>query len=137
NGIAGEVVELLKDRVVNPATFEVLRKMKPTRQLERQHSPIELLREIGSLRERGYSITEIASKTDFSDEYVSAICYLLDHGEERLLIAVERGLMPAGVAIEIARAKDGDVQAALAEAYEKKAIPGNQIAAIRRIVEQR
>lgn len=39
--------------------------------------------------------------------------------------------------MEIARAKDGDVQKALAEAYERKTIPGNQILAIRRIVEQR
>lgn len=39
--------------------------------------------------------------------------------------------------MEIARAKDSDVQKALAEAYEQKSIPGNQIIAIRRIVEQR
>ena len=103
----------------------------------RHHSPIELMRQIGALRERGYSVTEIAAKTDFSDEYVSAICFLLDHGEERLLAGIERGLIPTSVAMEIVRAKDGDMQEALAEAYEKKAIPGNQILAIRRIVELR
>jgi ParB family chromosome partitioning protein len=65
------------------------------------------------------------------------VCYLLDHGEERLLVAVERGVMPANIAIEIARAADGDVQRALAEAYENKLLPGNQILAIRRIVLQR
>ena len=48
----------------------------------RQHSPLDLMREIGALRERGYSMAQIAAKTDFSDEYISAICYLLDHGEE-------------------------------------------------------
>jgi ParB family transcriptional regulator, chromosome partitioning protein len=103
----------------------------------RHHSPIELMRQIGALRERGYSVTEIAVKTDFSDEYVSAICFLLDHGEERLLAGIERGLIPTSVAMEIVRARDGDMQEALAEAYEKKAIPGNQIVAIRRIVELR
>lgn len=103
----------------------------------RQHSPLEFVREIASLRERGYSITEIAIKTDFSDEYVYAICYLLDHGEQRLLAGVEKGIIPPSIAMEIARAKDGDVQKALAEAYEQKTIPGNQIIAIRRIVEQR
>lgn len=36
----------------------------------RQHSPLEFVREIAALRERSYSITEIAVKTDFSDEYV-------------------------------------------------------------------
>jgi ParB family chromosome partitioning protein len=103
----------------------------------RQHSPIELIRNIGDLRQRGYSVTEIARKTDFSDEYVSTICFLLDHGEERLLVGVERGLIPASIAIEIARAKDEDVQVALTEAYEQRTLPGNQVMAIRRIIDQR
>lgn len=34
DGICPEVVELLKDKSVNPGTFEVLRKMKPFRQIE-------------------------------------------------------------------------------------------------------
>ena len=34
DGVAPEVVELLKDRSVNPVTFEVLRKMKAMRQIE-------------------------------------------------------------------------------------------------------
>ncbi len=103
----------------------------------RQHNPIELMREIGTLRTRGYSLAQIAVKTDFSAEYVHAICYLLDHGEERLLAGVDRGIIPATIAMEIARAKDSEMQAALAEAYEKKTIPGNQVLAIRRIIEQR
>jgi ParB family chromosome partitioning protein len=103
----------------------------------RQHSPLELMRRIGELRKRGYTISQIASKTDFSDEYIYAICYLLEHGEQRLLAAVDRGMIPPTVAMEIARAKDGDVQQALAEAYERKAIPGRQVLAIRRIIEQR
>jgi len=103
----------------------------------RHHAPIELMREIGALKKRGYSTTEIAAKTDFSDEYVSAICHLLDEGEERLLTAIERGVMPTSIAMEIVRAKDAEVQQALADAYERKAIPGNQILAIRRIIELR
>ena len=103
----------------------------------RHHSPLELLREIGALRKRGYSIGEIAAKTDFSDEYIHAICYLLDHGEERLLAGIERGVIPTSVAMEIARAKDTEIQEALAEAYEKKSLPGNQVLAIRRIIELR
>jgi ParB family transcriptional regulator, chromosome partitioning protein len=103
----------------------------------RQHTPLELLHDIGALRERGYSISEIATKTDFSDEYISAICYLLDHGEERLLAGVERGVIPTSIAMEIARANDHDVQQALTEAYESKSLPGNQVMAIRRIIERR
>jgi ParB family transcriptional regulator, chromosome partitioning protein len=103
----------------------------------RNHTSIELMSEIGALKQRGYSIQEIAAKTDFSTEYIYAICYLLENGEERLLNGVERGIIPHTVAMEIAKAKDGDVQAALAEAYENKALPGNQLLAIRRIIEIR
>jgi ParB family chromosome partitioning protein len=103
----------------------------------RNHTSIELMSEIGTLKQRGYSIPEIAAKTDFSTEYIYAICYLLENGEERLLNGVERGIIPHSVAMEIAKAKDGDVQAALAEAYENKSLPGNQLLAIRRIIEIR
>jgi len=34
DGVAPEVVELFKDRAVNPVTFDALRKMKPIRQIE-------------------------------------------------------------------------------------------------------
>jgi ParB family chromosome partitioning protein len=103
----------------------------------RNHSPLDLMRSIGELRKRGYTISEIASKTDFSEEYIHAICFLLENGEQRLLAAVDRGLIPPTVAMEIARAKDTDIQQALADAYERKALPGRQVLAIRRIIEQR
>lgn len=103
----------------------------------RQQTPLELVRSIGALRERGYSYQEIAAKVDFSPEYVYAICYLLENGEEKLINAVERGVIPHTVAMEIAKAKEGEVQQALAKAYEEKAIPGNQVLAIRQIIEQR
>ncbi len=103
----------------------------------RQHTPLELIHEIGALKERGYSLNEIAAKTDFSTEYVYAICYLVEHAEKRLLAAVERGIVPHTIAMEIVRSPDAEVQQALAEAYEKKTLPGNQVLAIRRIIEER
>lgn len=103
----------------------------------RQQTPLELVRAIGALRARGYGHSEIAAKVDFSSEYVGAICYLLENGEEKLINAVERGVMPHTIAMEIARAKEGAVQQALAQAYEEKALPGNQVLAIRQIIEQR
>lgn len=124
--------------VVTEATEEDCYVMSLVENLaRRQHSPLELVREIGALKQRGYSITEIAAKTGFSDEYVSAICYMLENGEERLLSAVDRGVMPPNIATEIVRAKDVEVQKALTEAYEQKTIPGKQVLAIRRIIEER
>ena len=43
-----------------------------------------------------------ARKSTLSPDYIAAICYLLAHGEKRLLAAVERGVMPAGIGMEIA-----------------------------------
>ena len=124
--------------IVIEASQEDCYVMSLVENLARRHpGSLELMREIGALKERGYNNAEIAAKTDFTADYIAAICYLLEHGEERLLIAVERGVMPANIAMEIARAPDGDVQRALAEAYENKLLPGNQVLAIRRIILQR
>jgi ParB family chromosome partitioning protein len=124
--------------IVIEASQEDCYVMSLVENLARRHpGSVDLMREIGALKERGYTNTEIAAKIDFTPDYIAAICYLLDHGEERLLAAVERGVMPANIAVEIARAPDHDVQQALAEAYEHKLLPGNQILAIRRIIVQR
>lgn len=103
----------------------------------RSLSPLELIREIGALRERGYGNAEIAEKVGFSAEYVYSINVLLQKGEERLLDAVERGIIPHSIAAEIARADEAEVQGALLEAYKTKTLPGDQILAIRRIVDER
>src|ERR1700741_1123887 len=72
--------------IVIEASAEDCFVMSLVENLARQpRSPLEFVREISALRVRGYSITQIATKTDFSEEYVYALCYLLDHGEERLL----------------------------------------------------
>ena len=103
----------------------------------RQHTPLELMRTVGVLRDRGYSVQEIAKKVDMSSAYIHAICGLLERGEEKLINAVERGVIPPSIAMQIAEAKEGDVQRALANAYEEKTLPGNQVLAIRKIIEQR
>lgn len=103
----------------------------------RNHSPLELIREVGALRDRGYTLQQVGDKIGFSHEYVSIICTMLDRGEERLLNAVERGIIPHCVAYEIAMAPDVEVQRALADAYEKGMIATSQIVAIRRLVDER
>src|SRR6202030_1818198 len=124
--------------IVIEASQEECYVMSLVENLARRHpGSVEIMRAIGALKERGHTTAEIAAKIDFTPDYIAAICYLLDHGEERLLAAVERGVMPANIAVEIARAPDADVQQALAEAYENKRLPGNQVLAIRRIILQR
>jgi ParB family chromosome partitioning protein len=101
------------------------------------HSSVELLSEVGRLANAGYSIDEVASKLGFTPGYVRDICYLLNHGEERLLAAVGSGVIPHTTAVEIAKANSGEVQKALLETYVQGAYTSNQIAQIRHLVEQR
>lgn len=103
----------------------------------RNLSPLELIGEVGRLRAQGYTHAKIGEKIGFSTEYVHSIAGLLEKGEERLLDAVERGIIPHTIAAEISRASDVDVQRALTEAYENGKLPGDQILAIRRIVDDR
>jgi len=103
----------------------------------RQHRPMELLREIGELKKRGYSYAQIAKKTDLSYDYVHSIGRLLEEGEERLLIAVETGTIPISVAIDIADTDAEGVQNALALAYENGLLRGKKLLTAKRIVEQR
>jgi ParB family transcriptional regulator, chromosome partitioning protein len=103
----------------------------------RQHQAVDLLQDIGGMRERGYPDTEIARKTGLSYDYVHAVARLLERGEKRLLRAVEAGYLPISVAMQIAEADDEGVQAALHEAYENKLLRGRSLLAAKRLVELR
>lgn len=103
----------------------------------RQHRAIDLLQDINTLRGRGYTDREIAAKIGVSVEYIHMIGTLLEKGEERLVTAVEAGLLPLNMAIEIAKSSDEDVQLALTQAYTEKKLRGKKLVAVRRIIEQR
>lgn len=103
----------------------------------RQHSPVELVREISVLKERGYSTQEIAAKTDLVTTYVRGVIQLLAKGEKQLLAAVEKGQIPVSIAVTIATADDKAVQRALTEAYERNDLRGKSLLRARRLIESR
>lgn len=103
----------------------------------RQHRAIDLLQEIANLRQRGYSDKVIGGKIGFTPEYVNMIGGLLEKGEERLLSAVEAGILPLSLATEIAKADEEGAQAALMEAYTQKKLRGKKLVTVRRLLEQR
>lgn len=105
----------------------------------RRYRPLELLSGISLMRDKGYSFKEIAEKTDLSVQYVTDIVTLIDHGEERLLVAVHAGRIPLSSALQIARAGDDDkaVQTALQEAYEAGSLRGRQLMEARRLIQRR
>lgn len=103
----------------------------------RKHRPIDLMQEIANLSKRGYSDREIADKIGISSSYVNMLVKLLDQGEERLVAAVETGLIPVSFAIDIARSDSTTIQNLLMDAYQDGKIKGKKLAAIRRMLEQR
>ncbi len=103
----------------------------------RQHRAIDLMQEIGTLRQRGYNDRQIAEKIGVSSEYVNMIAGLLERGEERLVSAVETGMLPLNLAIEISRTDDEGAQRALTEAYTEKKLRGKKLAAVRRLLQRR
>jgi ParB family transcriptional regulator, chromosome partitioning protein len=103
----------------------------------RKQMTVEYVQQIGILSERGYKNNEIATKIDAHPEYVRGILRLLNDGEERLVSAVERGLIPISIAVEISATKDEDAQLALLEAYESKKLRGQALINVRRLIEKR
>jgi ParB family chromosome partitioning protein len=103
----------------------------------RQHRALDLLRDIKGLKERGYSESEIARKTNLSLKYIRGVVRLLESCEHRLLRAVESGKIPVSVAVDIADAKDTEVQDVLRKAYENNLLRGGKLMAAKRLVEAR
>jgi ParB family chromosome partitioning protein len=103
----------------------------------RQHRAIDLMQEIGTLRKRGYSDRQIAEKIGVGPDYVNMIAGLLERGEERLVSAVETGMLPLTLAIEISRADDEGAQRALMEAYTEKKLRGRELVAVQRLLQRR
>lgn len=108
--------------------------------IARRHGrPLELLSGIQQLQSKGYPPKTIAAKTGLTVSYVQGILSLLNHGEERLVVAVEQGKIPLNAALNIVGAGDSDraVQLALQEAYEAGTLRGKSLLDARRVVERR
>jgi ParB family chromosome partitioning protein len=103
----------------------------------RQHKPIDLMREISNLRKRGYNDRQIANKIGVTPEYVGMIAGLLERGEERLVSAVETGILPLNLAIDISKTDAEGGQRALMDAYTQKKLRGKKLATVRRLIQLR
>jgi ParB family transcriptional regulator, chromosome partitioning protein len=103
----------------------------------RRRGALDLFKDIQRMKIRGYSNTEISTKTGLNYAYVGHISKLFDQGEERLLQAVEAGQIPITVAIEIAESDDAGIQKVLTQAYEKKLLRGRKLMAVKRLIDRR
>ena len=103
----------------------------------RNPAPLELINEIMRLQSRGYGIKEIASKLDVDYHTISGLITLKEAGEERLLEAALKERVPLGVAMEIAKAENVEMQRELLKAYEAKQLNHFSIRAVKKLMEQR
>lgn len=99
--------------------------------------PIDIMREIGALRARGYNDTAIGEKLGVGASWVNMIASLLERGEERLVAAVETGVIPITLAMEISKAESDEAQTLLLDAYETGKLRGKKLAAARRMLDMR
>jgi ParB family transcriptional regulator, chromosome partitioning protein len=94
----------------------------------------DLLREVLSLRARGYAPHEIAAKLGNNSEYISAIIRLIEHDGASLVDAVEAGRLPVSIAVLISEADDPAVQNALSQAYESGELRGARFKEAKQII---
>ncbi len=94
----------------------------------------DLLREIVSLKARGYGSREIAAKLGRDADYVASIIHLVERNEAFLVEAVEANRIPVTIALLIASADDPGVQSALSQAYESGALRGARFIEAKRII---
>lgn len=137
-----EAFQALGERLIPAIVLEISEEDSLVRSLVEnvarpQHRGVDLLREIGALRKRGYTEAEVAQKIGVTSSYVSMIVGLLEKGEERLIAAVESGLLPLSLAVTIAKSDDGEIQQALADAYADGKIKGRNVDLVRRLLERR
>lgn len=85
----------------------------------RKPTSMELVRRLKEMRDQGYSTAQIAKKVNLVQRHVNTLLFLLDHGEQRLIAAVDQQRISITAAAVIAHHPDADVQAALAQAFEE------------------
>jgi len=124
-------------RIQNLSNEDVLLMSLVENMARRQTRSVELLGEIATMKERGYTVPQIAAKIDLTPKYVSGVLRLLRHGEHTLLRDVEKQRIPLCVAIEIATADDQAVQKALHEAYDQNLLRGRKLLRVREFIEKR
>jgi len=102
----------------------------------RRHTPVELVSDIKRLSKE-YTVNEIAAKLGVTRSYVKIICYLLDHGEEQVIMSLERHAITPTLALEIARADTPQLQAALLKVCEQEPRSAHEMAKLRQLFERR
>ena len=99
---------------------------------------MEFARELKRLRDdEGWSYEMISRVAVRSVTYIRQYIQLVDNGEERLIVGVERGVFPISFAIQVARSEDENIQNLLMDAFDQDLISTENFSAARRIIATR
>lgn len=98
---------------------------------------LESLDRIKDLKDIGLSDANISERIGYPVHWVTNVLYLLEHGERKLLAAVESGKIPLYMAVEISRAENMQIQDILLKIYDSKGLKRNKISVLRKILESR
>lgn len=106
-----------------------------------RHTPwnrntVEFIETVRSLKERGYIARKIAERENCGKKYIDTILCLLKRGCPPLLEEAGKGRIPHTVAIQIARAKNPEIQRILVDGFKARTVNCIQIIAIRQRIEE-
>jgi len=103
----------------------------------RQRSAIEHINGLKLLSERGYSIPDIAKKVGLDPSYIREMLDLMNDREDRLVLAVERRIIPIRIAHEIAKSDSASTIKILTDAFRRMELSRRKLNAAKRVLQQR
>ena len=98
---------------------------------------MDFARELKRLHDEGWTFEALSRVAVRSVSYIRQYIKLVEQGEERLIIGVERGVFPISFAVLVARSQSEDVQNLLMDAFDQDLITTENFAAARRIIATR
>jgi ParB family chromosome partitioning protein len=124
-------------RIISVSTKEALLRSLIENIARRVPHVKEEMANIYHLKNKGYSVNDIAKKIGLTSGQVSRYCSFFKNGETRLLNAVLRGNITIEAATRIAQSDSADVRKVLQDAYEKKLIGRHELKIAQEIAEDR
>jgi ParB family chromosome partitioning protein len=122
--------------VINASEEEALVMSLVENLARRMHRSVDILQGVEILKRQGYDAKTISNKTGLVVEYIYDVLFLLEHGEQRLLAAVEAGTMPITVAVTIVKSPNESHQA-LQDAYDNNLLRGKKLLEVKKLLELR
>lgn len=98
---------------------------------------IEYGRALAQMHDYGMDFEELCAITGKSESYIRDYLQLMHQGEERLIQGVEDGVFGLSFALGVARSKDRSLQHLLMDAFDSGVVNTNNLARVRRVIEDR